>query len=208
MKRLGRRFSSCSFLRHVACAALLTGAACDDSESKRINNDGGAAMGGLDAGDAAAPDVARSRDAGDTDAGDTKAGATAAGDAASGDAALTAAEVVGYYAGDWGDMVLREMNGEIWGAYTHDMGTIIGTFQNGVLVGWWSEVQSRLPNMDAGEVEFRFGLKNGQVFIDGRWKYGTAEAWREDWDIGLVKMPEPAALVARFNDPGAFRRHP
>lgn len=191
---LSSRFAPCSFWRHVACAALLTAAACEDSESKRIIKDGGASTGGLDAGDAATADMALSGDA--------------SGDGSGGDAALTAAEVVGYYAGDWGNMVLREVNGEIWGAYTHDTGTIIGTFENGVLVGWWSEVMSRLPPRDAGEVEFRFGLKNGQVFIDGRWKYGTDEAWRENWDIGLVKMPEPAALVARFNDPSAFRRHP
>ena len=136
------------------------------------------------------------------------AAASGSADAGHGDAGLALSEIVGYYAGDWGDMVLKEVNGEIWGAYTHDDGTIVGTFTNGVLVGWWSEVPSRLPTNDAGEVEFRFTRRNGEVFIDGRWKYGVADAWREDWDIGLVKMTSPPALVARFADTTAFKRHP
>lgn len=186
--------------------------ACDDESSSVLKKMDAAASGSTDAaandasliGDAQQSDTRQ--DGGPLDAG--KGDITGNTDAAQGDAGLAITEVVGFYSGDWGDMVLKEVNGEIWGAYTHDTGTIVGTFSNGVLAGWWSEVPSRLPPNDAGEVEFRFTRRNGEVFIDGRWKYGAAEAWRENWDIGLVKTTPPPALVARFADSTVFKRHP
>lgn len=173
--------------------------ACSDDEGKRASR--------LDASTSGAADAA----AADASPRDTAGGdgpSTGSPNDGGGDAALLASEVIGYYSGDWGNMVLKDVNGEIWASYTHDTGTIIGTFSEGVLVGWWSEVPSRLPTADAGEVEFRFERRNGEVFINGRWRYGTEGAWREDWDIGLVKMAPPPALVARFDDPTAFKRHP
>jgi hypothetical protein len=188
------------------CVILAMCVGCSDDDSSVLRRVDASASGNSDAATSDAPQVVVRQDAGLNDAG--KGDALSGSDAASGDAGLSVAEVVGFYSGDWGDMVLKEVNGEIWGAYTHDDGTIVGTFTNGVLVGWWSEIESRLPSRDAGEVEFRFVRRDGEVFIDGRWKYGVDDTWREDWDIGLVKMTPPPALVARFADPTAFKRHP
>ncbi len=127
---------------------------------------------------------------------------------AGGDAPIAPNEVAGYYSGQWGDMVLRLVGDEIWGAYTHDQGTIIGRYVDGVLVGWWSEFPSRLPTADAGEVEFRFTRVGNVVRMDGRWRYGTEQAWREDWDIDQVNAPPPSELSLRFATPAVFIRHP
>lgn len=201
MRKLGLVLSVLS-----ACVTGTLFIGCDDDDSRVQQKMDAAASGSTDAAAKDAPMFDAHQDAGQTNV--LNSDALANTDTNQGDAGLTLAEVVGYYAGDWGDMVLKEVNGEIWGAYTHDDGTIVGTFTNGVLVGWWSEVQSRLPSNDAGEVEFRFARRNGEVFIDGRWKYGVDDNWRENWDIGLVKMTPPLALVARFADPAAFKRHP
>ncbi len=132
-------------------------------------------------------------------------------DAMLGDTGILVGEVLGFYSGDWGDMVLRQVGNEVWGVYDHDQGTIVGTVQGGALVGWWSEVPSRSPSNDAGEVEFRWVRTDagGGILLDGRWKYGTNDSWREDWDIGLVTDRQPSSeLLARFNDPNQFPRHP
>lgn len=176
--------------------ALCGGAACEDEADGGRGKFDAAASGSSDSG------------ANDSSFGDAASNGSLT-DTGAGDAAVLASEVVGFYSGDWGDMVLKQVGNEIWGAYTHDQGTLVGTFQAGVLVGWWSEVPSRLPTNDAGEVEFRFGRKSdGTIFFDGRWKYGSAEAWRENWDIAQVKLTPPSLLVDRFNDVAAFKRHP
>jgi hypothetical protein len=146
-----------------------------------------------------------------------RAGADAAVDAVpsslgdvrpSADALVLLAETAGFYSGDWGAMVLRVEGNVVRGTYTHDQGTLVGAFRDGVLYAWWSEVPSRLPPNDAGECEFRFLRKDGRVYIDGRWRYGTADGWREDWDIGQVDGQPPADLVTRFGDAAAFKAHP
>jgi hypothetical protein len=125
------------------------------------------------------------------------------------DAPVAVAEALGFYSGDWGAMVLRMVGSEVHGTYSHDQGTIVGTFREGVLYAWWAEVPSREPTNDAGECEFRFIRKStGRVAIDGRWRYGTQGDWREDWDIDQVDGMPPAELVARFMDASAFRKHP
>jgi hypothetical protein len=125
-----------------------------------------------------------------------------------------ATAVAGYWTGDWGDLVMHVVGDEMWGAYTHDEGTVRGRFANGVFTGWWAEVPSRLPTSDAGEVEFTFIVNPdaGGMGIDGRWRYGDATnepAWRENWDLAIHSADaEPAALVARFADTAAFVAHP
>ena len=121
---------------------------------------------------------------------------------------VTKEQVQGHWTGSWGDMVLRVVGNEVWGAYAHDEGTLVGTFENGVLRGWWSEVPSRAPDADAGEVEFRFVRgADGQLTLDGRWRYGTGD-WHDDWDLSLVPGAADPALEARFGTPAAFVHHP
>ncbi|MEI8255608.1 MAG: hypothetical protein WCJ30_08055 [Deltaproteobacteria bacterium] len=116
--------------------------------------------------------------------------------------------------GNWsatsfGHMVLRIVGNQVWGTYDHDDGTIVGTFENGVFRGWWSELPSRAPTGDAGEVEFRFARRpNGQLVLDGRWRYGVDGAWDENWDLTMTSDPVNGGLLTRFSDPSQFRRHP
>jgi hypothetical protein len=123
-------------------------------------------------------------------------------------APVLASEIGGYWTGDWGELVLREVDGEIRGVYSHDQGTVTGTFDGGVFRGWWCEVPSRSPSGDAGDVEFRFSRGSDALALDGRWRYGSEGEWREDWDLGLSAGTPPAPLSARFDDAGAFCRAP
>ncbi|RMH42684.1 MAG: hypothetical protein D6689_07390 [Deltaproteobacteria bacterium] len=119
------------------------------------------------------------------------------------------AELVGFWTGDWGDMVLREVGDEVWGAYRHDDGTVVLRWDaDDVLRGWWSEAPSRNPDQDAGEVEFRFARDGDAIVLDGRWRYGTSGAWREDWDLRRSPQAPPADLESRFAHPELFKRRP
>ena len=146
-------------------------------------------------------------------------GAPAAGDDAGaevdepvGDTGLRVSQILGFYSNlAWGDMVLRKQGDEIWGAYQYDGGTIVGTItEEGVFVGWWSQSPSR-TGVDAGEVEFRWSQPDGGTVIklDGRWRYGTAGTWLENWDVELVTdRAAPSLLTSRFDNPNDFKRHP
>jgi len=127
-----------------------------------------------------------------------------------GDSGLVVRDVLGLYSGDWGDMLLRQVGDELWGAYTFWDGTVVGSIVDGVLRGWWSETPSRAPLADAGEVEFRWlRTEAGQVAINGRWRNGLTGPWYENFDVALVTDREPApALVERFEDASVFLRHP
>ncbi len=117
------------------------------------------------------------------------------------------------YDGDWGQIVLREVNGEIWGAYRHDEGTVRGVVYQGGFYGWWTEVPSREPDGDAGDVQFCL-VRNasGQRVIDGSWAYGRAanaeEGWNDDWNLTEVSEAPDPALLARFDDESHFRARP
>jgi hypothetical protein len=115
----------------------------------------------------------------------------------------------GHWAGDWGDMLLKKVGNEFWGAYLHDEGTVIVRMDpDGVFRGWWTEVPSRNPPNDAGEVEFRFSW-NGEVLgLDGRWRYGLVDEWQENWDLARTTEAVPTELEDRFKTPAAFQRHP
>jgi len=123
-----------------------------------------------------------------------------------GDSGLFVRDVLGFYSGDWGDMLLRQVGDEVWGAYSYNEGTVVGSVADGVFRGWWSEA----PAQTSGEVEFRWTrTATGQVAMDGRWRRDVTGTWREDWDIELVTDREPAPeLLARFEDTALFLRHP
>jgi hypothetical protein len=117
-------------------------------------------------------------------------------------------DVSGYWKGDWGEMLLRDVGGKIHGVYRHDEGTVVGVFEGSVLRGWWCEKPSRQPTNDAGDVELTFTSDAEGPMIDGRWRYGTDGGWKDDWDLRRVSGEEPPELVARFDDATAFCPHP
>jgi hypothetical protein len=128
-----------------------------------------------------------------------------------GDTGLVVGDILGFYSGDWGDMVLERRDAEIWGVYIYNDGTIVGAITGeGVFAGWWSQLPTRAAGINAGEVEFRWSRTNaGVIALDGRWRYGTSGAWLENWDVNLVTdRSPPSALIAGFNDIADFRRHP
>lgn len=113
---------------------------------------------------------------------------------------VVAEDIVGYWSGDWGDMILeREGDGTIVGAYSHDEGLLAGSFAEEVFTGWWCEVPSRQPDSDAGDVEFNFTYQGDVLALDGRWRYGSEQTMREDWDVTLQSGAGPAELQARLD---------
>ena len=119
---------------------------------------------------------------------------------------VAAPDPAGYWSGDWGRLVIEHDGRAV---YDHDDGTIVGAMRGDTLVGGWCEGPSRQSTADAGDVELRFvTAPDGTRSIDGRWRYGTDEAWRDDWDLGWDPGTPPADLVARFSDPAAFCAHP
>ncbi|HKP58668.1 MAG TPA: hypothetical protein VJV78_18235 [Polyangiales bacterium] len=189
----------------LALALLLSLTACSepDDEPSKTNADTGRS--GADA------KAGAGERGGAGAAGKAAAEGGAASDPMLGNTGLRVSDVLGFYSGDWGDMILRKQDDEIWGAYVHDDGTITGKVDaEGVFVGWWSEVPSREPTNDAGDVEFRWARGTGSVVaLDGRWRYGTNGDWHDDWDVDLVTdRSPPAALSERFSHPAEFKHHP
>jgi len=147
-------------------------------------------------------------DAGETD--DDDAGVRPS-DPELGDTGLVVSDILGFYSGDWGDMVLERRDAEIWGVYNYNDGTIIGAITGeGVVAGWWSQLPTRAEGINAGEVEFRWSRSNtGVISLDGRWRYGTSGVWLENWDVDLVTdRSAPSALTDGFDDIDDFKRHP
>jgi hypothetical protein len=127
-----------------------------------------------------------------------------------GDTGLKVSDILGFYSGDWGDMVLRKQGEEIWGVYAHDGGTIVGRIMvDGVFLGWWSQTPTRTGS-NAGEVEFRWSQASGTaIALDGRWRYGATGDWLENWDITLVTdRAAPTELTDQFSNSADFVRHP
>jgi len=127
-----------------------------------------------------------------------------------GDTGLYVSDILGFYTGLWGDMVLRKQGNEIWGVYQYVGGTIVGELgADGVFTGWWSQLPTRV-GLDAGEVEFRWSRTSGNgITLDGRWRYGTVGDWIENWDVDMVTDgTAPSELTAYFDSPSYFIRHP
>ena len=131
------------------------------------------------------------------------------------DAALPAAEpsvkvdeILGFWTGEWGNLVLKQFGETVLGAYTHRDGTLLCRFDKGVLVGWWSEEPSREPAGDAGELEIHFVKKNGALTLLGRYRNGSAGVWHEEWNLKRVSDEPPPELEARFAETALFHPHP
>jgi hypothetical protein len=129
---------------------------------------------------------------------------------ASGATKVQPKDVEGHWTGDWGDMYLEtDANGTTRGVYPYDLGTIQGTIKDGVFTGWWCESPSRKAPSDAGEVEFKFVRNSaGGLNLDGRWRYDSTGAWREDWDLRLVDTPVDEATRARLANTDQFCAKP
>jgi hypothetical protein len=119
--------------------------------------------------------------------------------------------VVGYWTGDWGEMVLRAGSSplEVIGVYAHDDGTVKGTYDPATktFTGWWCEAPSRAPTSDAGDVEFRFSGSTSQGLsdtLDGKWRYASSGAFSDDWDLRRSASEPPPALTARFSQTSTF----
>ncbi len=122
---------------------------------------------------------------------------------------LTAEDMVGVWnAEDFGVVVFRKVGAQVIASYRYDEGTITGSVEDGLFVGWWCEAPARQPPQQGGDVEFRMVDTPQGVMLDGKWRYGTEEAFKESWDMLQVSLPEPADLVLRFDDPTAFCTHP
>lgn len=113
---------------------------------------------------------------------------------------VAAEDIIGYWSGDWGDMILeRGADDLVYGAYSHDEGALSGTFADEKMVGRWCEVPSREPVDDAGDVEFSFAYNGDTLALDGRWRYGDQGDYREDWDVTRQSGDGPAELQARLD---------
>ena len=131
-------------------------------------------------------------------------------DTALGNTGLRVSDILGYYSSNWGQMVLRTVNDEIWGVYEYRDGTIIGQVNDeGVFRGWWTQLPSRV-DMDAGEVEFRWSrIANNTIALDGRWRYGSDGDWLENWDtVRVTDRSPPASLTDRFEVTDDFKHRP
>jgi hypothetical protein len=120
-----------------------------------------------------------------------------------------AGATTGYWAGNFGGHVLRLIDGEVWGVYSHDEGTLRGTLDGDTFRGWWCEAPSRLPPTDAGELELHLGTSaDGTPTMNGRWRYGSDGPWHNDWDMTWTDVPPTTELLVRFDDPTQFCKRP
>lgn len=121
---------------------------------------------------------------------------------------VTLAEVPGFWTGEWGNLVLQPRGGEVWGAYTHRDGTLVGRFERGAIVGWWSEAPTREASGDAGEVEIHFVRGADGLSLLGRYRHGTQGPWIQVWNLRRSEVAPPPELEARFAEPALFRSRP
>ncbi len=121
---------------------------------------------------------------------------------------VTMDDVVGFWTGEWGNLVLRQYGETVWGAYGHRDGTLVARLQSGALVGWWTEEPTREPDSDAGELELHFVKKGGELRLIGRYRQGLTGTWHEEWNLRRVADAPPPELDARFADGNLFRPHP
>jgi len=108
----------------------------------------------------------------------------------------------------WGEHYIIVENGVMKIIYTHDDGRVVGTLDGTTFSGWWTEVPSRQPTRDAGDVTFRLTGSGATRTIDGTWRYGAEGSLRENWDLTWVDDHVPAEVAAKFSDAAAFISHP
>lgn len=117
---------------------------------------------------------------------------------------LTDADVVGYWSGEGGRLVLRARSGLILGAYDRDEGTLTARLEGATLVGWWCELPTRQADADAGWIELTFTGRGADRALAGRWREGRDGALHDDWALRFDPGEPPAELTERLDDPGLF----
>jgi hypothetical protein len=80
--------------------------------------------------------------------------------------------------------------------------------QRSWLAGWWTESPSRQAPNDADEVEFKITRTNAKTTIDGKWRYASHSAVRENWDLVWVDAEIPADIAVKSADAALFVQHP
>ena len=92
--------------------------------------------------------------------------------------------------------------------YDHDDGRAVGVLEGNTFKGWWTEVPSRQPSRDAGDVIFTLRRSGETRNVDGEWRYGTEGALRQNWDLTWVGAEIPADVRAKFDAAATFVPHP
>ncbi|HWQ18370.1 MAG TPA: hypothetical protein VN455_01215 [Methanotrichaceae archaeon] len=87
-------------------------------------------------------------------------------------------------------MEFQQSGNTLTGKYTHDDGRIQGTISGNKLIGTWTEVPTRSPPNDAGDVELT--LSDDCNSISGNWRYGSSGGWSGDWSGTRTGTPAPA----------------
>jgi hypothetical protein len=123
------------------------------------------------------------------------------------------ADVIGTYEFDlgsqYGPLVLRVADTNMLvGSYVFKQGTLICTFSLGACVGWWTQATRDPAQNDAGEMTFRFVHDRGAIAAEGSYRYGTSGAFVHEWNLHKSTRSAPADVIARFNDPSAFKTGP
>jgi hypothetical protein len=92
------------------------------------------------------------------------------------------------YQGKWdtkyGSILLEEKGDKVEGSYSLNDGKIRGKVKGNNLIGTWSQKPSYSEPNDAGDFEFRLS-DDGKSF-KGRWKYGSSDDWKFDWNGKLI----------------------
>lgn len=94
-------------------------------------------------------------------------------------------ELNGSYRGHFDRMAMQvNPDGTLWGAYSHDTGFVQGELRQGKIIGWWCEEPTRMPPNDAGEFEMKLSRDGeGEIFLDGKYRYGRKGQWDETWNL-------------------------
>ena len=119
---------------------------------------------------------------------------------------LTNSDLVGLWNnsnGRWGNILFRDVGGQIEATFRHDNGTIVGNISaDGVFRGWWCELPGRVAPNKAGEVEFRWLKGGGTKQLYGLRLYGATEnPVTSNWDLSWVGAPDIAGQTGDAVEP-------
>lgn len=108
----------------------------------------------------------------------------------------------------WGEHYVLVEGSVVKIVYEHDDGRVLGTLDGTQVTGWWTEVPSRRPTRDAGDVTFTLSEANGTRSIDGTWRYGVEGTQRQNWDLTWVNDTIPPDIAAKLADDAGFTGRP
>jgi hypothetical protein len=117
-------------------------------------------------------------------------------------APIEAAEINGkLFQGTLGDLTMQiDPDGTAYGVYSDRDGILVGHFAGGDFTGYWCDVPSRTPPLNAGLAKLHFVRGSERLMLDGSWIYGEEQDLH--WHAGTfgaeLAMPPQAALVARL----------